>query len=151
MQQLPESMACAARSAEVINKEEKEKKQKNKKKRPDTDTGIGYRVSESESADFHQRSVCRRPVVPNLMPDDFFDPERDAVDLAVTIANGTTRDRRLWRTYLRNGSITECDFRQCVYEQWNENTKDGYPRNTAACLQAKLNRLVNGNGKKTND
>ena len=162
MQQLPDTMACAARSAEVINKEEtrkRERSKENKNKEENTDTGsdidIGARegISQSGSADFHQSGFCqhRRAHLSGLRDEDFFDPEYDAIDLAIAVTHGRTNDRRLWRKYLNTASIDEGTFRECVHMQWRENESDGYPKNAAACLTAKLKPHLNGNGKKTND
>lgn len=145
----------AAGAAEVINKEEtrkRERSKENKNKEENTDIDIGYRIS--QSADFHQRKMSigyRRPHIGSLKAEDFFSGEYDSVDLAVAVASGRRTDRALWRKYLRTGSIEEADFLACCFEQWRENESDGYPKNAAACLTAKLKPHLNGNGKKTNN
>ena len=113
----------------VINKERaKERSKERQKENTDTDIDIGY----------------RRPVSGRLRSEDFFSGEYDAVDLAICVTDGTRKDRALWRKYLRNGSIDECDFLQCVFLQWRENHSDGMPDNAASCLQAKLNPFRKG-------
>ena len=79
-----------------------------------------------------------------MRSEDFFSGEYDAVDLAICVTRGTCKDRALWRKYLRNGSIDECGFLQCVFQQWRENNSDGEPDNAASCLQSKLNPLRKG-------
>ena len=119
----------------VVNKEEEKERGKERskerekgKEQENTDIGIGY----------------RRPVSGCLRSEDFFSGEYDAVDLAMCVTRGSRKDRALWRKYLRNGSIEECDFLQCVFQQWRENMSDGEPDNSAACLQSKLNPLRKG-------
>ena len=114
----------------VINKERAKERSKERQKEitryPISDTGY------------------RRPVSECLRDDDFFSGRFDAVDLAICVTRGTRKDRALWRTYLRNGSIDECDFLQCVFKQWRENCSDGMPDNSASCLQSKLNPFRKG-------
>ena len=119
----------------VINKErerergkERSKESEKGKKQENTDIDIRY----------------RRPVSGCLSNEDFFSGEYDAVDLAMCVTRGTRKDRALWRKYLRNGSIDEGDFLQCVFQQWRENESDGEPDNSAACLQSKLNPFRKG-------
>ena len=119
----------------VVNKEgerergkERAKEREKGKEQENTDTDIRY----------------RRPASGCLSSEDFFSGEYDAVDLAMCVTRGTRNDRALWRKYLRNGSIEEGDFLQCVFQQWRENESDGEPDNCAACLQAKLNPFRKG-------
>ena len=107
---------------------ERSKESEKGKKQENTDIDIRY----------------RRPVSGCLSNEDFFSGEYDAVDLAMCVTRGTRKDRALWRKYLRNGSIDEGDFLQCVFQQWRENESDGEPDNSAACLQSKLNPFRKG-------
>ena len=111
------------------NERKKEaKKAELRKDQENTDIDIGY----------------PRPVSGCLRSEDFFSGSFDPVDLAICVTNGTRKDRALWRKYMRNGSIDECVFLECVFRQWRENCSDGMPDNPAACLQLKFNAHLKG-------
>ena len=114
------------------------------KPKENTDIDIRYRMSQSGESLSGGGVGYRRPSLAALRSEDFFSGEYDAVDIAVAVTNGRRNDRALWRTYLRNGSIEEGTFLQCCFTQWRENLADGYPRNAAACLTAKLRPFLSG-------
>ena len=119
----------------VVNKEGERERGKERSKESE-------KGKEQENTDIDIR--YRRPVSGCLRAEDIFSGEYDAVDLAICVTRGTRKDRALWRKYLRNGSIEEGDFLQCVFQQWRENKSDGEPDNSAACLQSKLNPFRKG-------
>ena len=88
---------------------------------------------------------CRKAVSGRIRAEDFFSAEYDAVDLVATAFNGTRKDRRLWRKYLRNGSIEEAKFLELAFDKWREDQVDGRGDNPAACFQAILNPHLSGN------
>ena len=143
----------ADETAEVVNKEGEREKASSpldpllgkEKGEENTDIDIRYRMSASGNTSSIQDVGYRRPVLSSLHEDDFFSGQYDPVDVAMAVTRGRRNDRALWRTYLRNGSISEGDFLQCCFTQWREDLSDGYPDNPAACLTKKLRPFLSGN------
>lgn len=112
---------------------------------PISDIDIDTEYRRTGSADFHQEggnAGYRRACIASLTADDFFNDKYDPVDIACVVVNGKRNDRLLWRKYLREGAVTDAELLECAYRQWREDAVDGRGDNPAACLQAKLNAII---------